>query len=160
MWRITTSLYGWNFGRYLQMILLTNTAHLCLRLSSVGLAGRRSISWTSFRDFHDLVFELGSLTLLCSVPWILVLTIKLTFSPTNLRFIKTFRYCFLHHEKLQSWCPEETKKFLFLSLIREQFLPTLYCEDTNKKTNFTDQMLLLLSVPLKQYQKLSIGVFC
>ena len=61
---MTTSLKGLNFVRYLQTILLTSTAHLCLRRSSVVWSGRRSINWTSLRGFRGLVVsKLGSLTL-------------------------------------------------------------------------------------------------
>lgn len=41
---------------YFEMILLTNTAHHCLRRSSVGLSERRSINWISL---------MTSLVLLC-----------------------------------------------------------------------------------------------
>ena len=120
MWRMTTSLNGWNFVRYLLIILLTNTAHLCLRRSKLAWSGSRSSNCNSLRDFLGLfVSNSTSLTrfrtaycwvqwierLLLSTLWILALIIKSILSPTNLEFwkkkwnftcfFKDYKFCLL-----------------------------------------------------------------
>lgn len=110
MCQITTSRWLWNLGRYWHTVLATRMAHLSFSRIWTDWLGRRSINWTSLRDF------LGRLLLRdefwtrfkmaycwvqwidrfsCCSLWILAWTIRSMLSPTNLQFndIRNFQCC-------------------------------------------------------------------